>query len=434
MWRDVVCAAHRRGTRHRVVVVGRPRRVAVAAQSIETTGARIGERSPSRPTSGGSDLRRARARRAPVTCQWSAAITTPVGESMCDTSRPRPSDRARAFDADGGGQSQTTCASRRRRPCPWRRRVREQLVGQRPHRFERLVARQRRHVAEQPLRLRDGPRRARPGSRRTVGRRSPSTSSLDMGDEADRSGFGRVERFAGEHRRGDLARRDPPQDRHRDDRGRDADAHLGEGERGRVVHDHEVAGRHQPDPAGAHGAVHGGDRRAFGVHQPFEGAGRTAGSRPALRALLEVGAGAERRTRDGVSTIARRVRASARSMPVVQLGQQLARQRIAVVLRVERDRSRSRPSTLVCTTSAIRTVPIVVVLVNCCAPRAQRVHENAVVSGRRAQNFYTSRRDRASEMTFLPASSPATPLPSCSPTPRPNSSPSRPPTASARTR
>ena len=50
-----------------------------------------------------------------------------------------------------------------------------------------------------------------------------------------------------------------------------------------VVHDDEVAGRHQADPAGAHGAVHGRDRRPFGVHQPFERVDERAGSRRARR-------------------------------------------------------------------------------------------------------------------------------------------------------
>ena len=121
----------------------------------------------------------------------------------------------------------------------------------------------------------------------------------DMTDQPDGAGFRRVERFAGEHCRGDLARGDPTEDRHGDDRGGDADAHLGQRERGRGVHDDEVAGCHQTDPAGAHGAVHGRDRRPFGVHETFEDADHRPGVGWSLGALFEVGACTEGRTEMG---------------------------------------------------------------------------------------------------------------------------------------
>ena len=103
------------------------------------------------------------------------------------------------------------------------------------------------------------------------------------------------------------------------------------------MHDDEVAGRHQADPAGAHGPVDGRDRRPFGVHQPFERADERAGVGGLVGALLEVGAGAERRAavgeHDGPGVLL-----LGSVDPLVQLGDELARQRVAVLLRVERDR------------------------------------------------------------------------------------------------
>ena len=62
------------------------------------------------------------------------------------------------------------------------------------------------------------------------------------------------------------------------------------------VDDDEVARRHQSDPAGSDGTVDGGDRRAVGVHQPFEQRRRTVWSRRAVGTLLQIGARTERRS------------------------------------------------------------------------------------------------------------------------------------------
>ena len=96
-----------------------------------------------------------------------------------------------------------------------------------------------------------------------------------------------------------LRRRDPAEDRHRDDRRDDTDADLGEGERHGAVHDDEVARRHQADAAGPRRPGDGGDRRHVGVHQPLERAHDRSRVRRPARPLLEVGAGAERRRRVG---------------------------------------------------------------------------------------------------------------------------------------
>ena len=111
-----------------------------------------------------------------------------------------------------------------------------------------------------------------------------------------------VERFTREHRGSDPAGCDSPQDGHRDDRGGDPDADLGEREGGRAVHDHEVARRHQADAAGANGAVDRSDGGARSVHQPLERADerrRVGGSASGSGSFLEVGAGAEGRATVG---------------------------------------------------------------------------------------------------------------------------------------
>ena len=160
----------------------------------------------------------------------------------------------------------------------------------------------------------------------------------DVRDQSDRAGLVGVERLAGQHRGGDPARRDPPQDRHGDDRRRHADPHLGERERDRPVHDDQVARRHQPDAAGAHRAADCGDGRLLGVHQPFEDADHRCRVGRAGRSLLQVGAGAERgplvRQHDDADAGGRLDLVES----LTELGDELARQRVAVVLRVERDR------------------------------------------------------------------------------------------------
>ncbi len=113
-----------------------------------------------------------------------------------------------------------------------------------------------------------------------------------------------------------------------------------ERERRLLLHHHEIAGRHQADPTGTDGALDGGDRRPGRVHEALERPDERIGVTwcAALRgAFLQVGAGAERRTgvreddRSGVRLLGGVERA-------MQAGQQLPRQRIAVVLRIERDR------------------------------------------------------------------------------------------------
>ena len=156
-----------------------------------------------------------------------------------------------------------------------------------------------------------------------------------------------------------------------------------------VVHDHEVAGRHQPDPAGADGALHGGDRRAVGVHQPFERVDHRARIGRPLGALLEVGAGTEGRTEMGQHD-----RSGALLLGdvdrLVQLGQQLARQRVAVVLRVERDGRDPVDHLRRDDLSHPRTVSILVVLVNLLHTRVRNKFTRTL--GARTpspQNFYT---------------------------------------------
>ena len=85
---------------------------------------------------------------------------------------------------------------------------------------------------EQPLGLGDGT-----GAPAAIPAHSSAvvaaTSSVTCVIEPDRARLVGVERLAGQHRGGDPARRDPPQDRHGDDRRRHADPHLGERERDR---------------------------------------------------------------------------------------------------------------------------------------------------------------------------------------------------------
>ena len=103
--------------------------------------------------------------------------------------------------------------------------------------------------------------------------------------------------LAGEERGGQLRQPQRAQDGHGDDGRRDADAHLGERERDVGLHHHEIARGHQPDAAGAHRAVDGGDRRVP-RSVPSRSMARAIGaceSIVARRTLLQVGAGAEHR-------------------------------------------------------------------------------------------------------------------------------------------
>ena len=106
----------------------------------------------------------------------------------------------------------------------------EQLVGQRPHPVERLVALEGRHGSQHPLGLGHGTGRAHADAVAQRGDRRVDVVG-DVGDEADVAGEGGVERLAGQEGGGEPAAARPAQDRHRDDRRGHADAHLGEGER-----------------------------------------------------------------------------------------------------------------------------------------------------------------------------------------------------------
>jgi hypothetical protein len=192
-------------------------------------------------------------------------------------------------------------------------------------------------ASEDPLRL--GDRSRRPGEDALAQRRDGCGHVIgDVRHETDLTRVGRVELLPGQHRSGDLAGRHPSQDRDGDDRSGDADADLGEREGDRAVDDDEVARRHQADAAGTHRALYGGDRRARCVHQPLQhGHHRTRVGRAAERsALLEVRAGAERSavvSQDDCTGAAVDCRLELGG----QLAQQLLRECVAVVLRVERD-------------------------------------------------------------------------------------------------
>ena len=167
----------------------------------------------------------------------------------------------------------------------------------------------------------------------------PATSSATCVTSPIVCGVLGVERFAGEHRRGDLARRDLAQDRHRDHRRGHADPHLGEGERGGRRDDAEITRCHQ-----GRSRRRGRCRRWLRssghgpVHQPFQDGDHRprVGGRVRIGTLLEVGAGAEGRAFVPEHDHPRRL---AHLEALVQLLQQLTRQRVAVVGRVERDRS-----------------------------------------------------------------------------------------------
>jgi hypothetical protein len=105
------------------------------------------------------------------------------------------------------------------------------------------------------------------------------------------------------------------------------------------IHDRQIARRHQADPAGPHAALHGGDRRPRRLHQPVHHVDhRRRVERSGGRcALLEVGSGTERR-----AVVAHHDHPGGGRLGGVearrQLGEELSRERVAVVLGIERDR------------------------------------------------------------------------------------------------
>ena len=193
------------------------------------------------------------------------------------------------------------------------------------------------HPVEQPLGLGDGPRRSGDDPCAQLGGRRHDVVG-DVRDQPDRACLVGVERLTGQHRGGDPARRDPPQDRHRDDRRRHTDAHLGQGERHRPVHDDEVARRHQTEPpartapstaatVGCSASISRSRTRTIGVESgvPLERSFRSAPAQNAGPALRQHDDADARGRLDLVESLA-------------ELGHELARQRVAVVLGVERDR------------------------------------------------------------------------------------------------
>ncbi len=306
--------------RHRVVVVGRPRRVAVAAQihrdhAVPGVGERLRRPAPrvagltptvrehdgrslTRPVVGGDhdagrggDMDDCRA-----SCELRASTpprpknATGIVRSVHDfrtTSdsvgfRVGRSRSAQVVATTGQSQTGVRFSAKAAMPLaasgPW-----NSSSDERAHRLERRRRGERRHAAAAAA----SSRRPRAGAPAripcTVAATVASTSSLDMCDEADRSGFGRVERFPGEHRRGDLARRDPPEDRHGDDRGRDADAHFGEGERRRRRP--RPRGRRRPSARSRRRARRPSRRRSSGGRCPsaVRARGPSGGSREAPR-------------------------------------------------------------------------------------------------------------------------------------------------------
>ena len=105
------------------------------------------------------------------------------------------------------------------------------------------------------------------------------------------------------------------------------------------IHDDEVARRHQTDPAGAHGSLDGGDRRAVGLHQALHHLHHRAASRgapePADRSFRS--APAQNAGPSWRSTIARTRRSSASVIAAPSSATSCMRQGVPVVLGVERD-------------------------------------------------------------------------------------------------
>ena len=135
----------------------------------------------------------------------------------------------------------------------------------------------------------------------------------DVRDQSHVERLHRVEDLTGEVRSSQLRPAAALQDWPRDGRRSDPDPHLGEGERDRRVDDDQVAGRHQPDAAGAHRAVDCRDHRRRCCCQPFHRAHERRGVDAAGRPLLQIGPGTEHRRRVGEHDRRGRVAASAAS-------------------------------------------------------------------------------------------------------------------------
>ena len=161
-------------------------------------------------------------------------------------------------------------------------------------------------------------------------------------DQSDLRGFAGVERLAGQVVAGGGPRRHLRQQRQRDDRRGDTDAGLGQREGAARTGDRDIAGADQTEAAGPDMPVDGGDHRQRrlddGAQQRghFPGPSRGHVERVAPAGLAQVRPGAEgaagvpehhhphRRIRGGVT------------QPLMQLGDQRGRQRVAVMRRVQR--------------------------------------------------------------------------------------------------
>ena len=159
----------------------------------------------------------------------------------------------------------------------------------------------------------------------------------DVGDEAHVEGAGGIEHFAGQVGGRNLRPAAALHDRAGDDRRGHADAHLGEGERDRRVDDGEITCGHQPDAAGAHGAVDGSDHWRGRRAQPFDRSDERRRVDPPRRTLLQVCAGTEHRR--GVGEDDHSGAFGLRGIQrIVKVGEQLLRQSVAIGGGVECDR------------------------------------------------------------------------------------------------
>ncbi len=163
------------------------------------------------------------------------------------------------------------------------------------------------------------------------------SGGLVVDDRGEQAGIGRlagVEALAGQRHAGEEARSITRSAGTRDHGGCHSDPHLGEGERARRGGHGEVRRRDESESAGARVAVDAGDDRHRALDDAREDVGHPVRRRTAP--LGEVGAGAEHRARtredDGADArVARRV-----TQCPVQLVEQLRRQGVAVVRRVQR--------------------------------------------------------------------------------------------------
>ena len=157
-------------------------------------------------------------------------------------------------------------------------------------------------------------------------------------DESDGHGVGRVERLSGEEQLVGGARKQPWQHRYRDDRGYDADPHLGERERDTVAGNGDVSSRNKPQPSGASGTGQPGDHGLGGGPDRLEDARELLARDGASTRLLEIHARAEHRAGMGEKDHTHCIVGQGCLEMGEQLATKLRRQRIAVVRRVKGDR------------------------------------------------------------------------------------------------